>query len=81
MYKNPADFFLGVIKTKEVITELADKFEADMTTAVEADGMQLEGDNLLPCFWTCTVLRQLPDKLEADAKMFVVSLHSTFFQS
>ena len=52
MYKNPADFFLGVIKTKEVVSELADKFEADVSKSLEANGSQSQGDELLHCLYT-----------------------------
>ena len=47
MYKNPADFFLGVTKTKEVVTELADRFEAEAAKALDASCSQEQGDRLL----------------------------------
>jgi len=37
MYKNPTDFFLSVIKTKEAATALADKFEARGKQIVNAE--------------------------------------------
>ena len=43
MYKNPTDFFLVVIKTKEVINALADRFEGEATKALEADATTPEG--------------------------------------
>ena len=47
MYKNPTDFFLGVIKTKEVINALADRFEGEATKALEADGATSEGCQII----------------------------------